>query len=238
MTVTRRIVAMGGGGFSMEPDNPRLDNFILTFGREHAERPRVCFVSTASGDNPDYVRRFYDAFRPRACEPSHLDLFRPGSWTSEPREALLTSDILYFSGGSTFNALTLWRAWHLTEVLREAYESGTVFAGLSAGAACWFNACLTDSTGRKGAVLEGLGWLPGSFCPHYDSETHRRPLYRQAVRGGALEAGFAADDSAALVFENETLVEVVTSRPEAQAFRVQEQGGDVSEQTLSARFLS
>jgi hypothetical protein len=42
------IVAMGGGGFSMEPINPLLDDYTLSL--TGLEEPRVCFVPTASGE--------------------------------------------------------------------------------------------------------------------------------------------------------------------------------------------
>ena len=69
-----QIVAFGGGGFSMEAGNPLLDEYVLSLTRR--ERPRVCFVPTASGDADHYVVRFYRAFSPAVCEPSHLSLFR------------------------------------------------------------------------------------------------------------------------------------------------------------------
>jgi peptidase E len=48
------IVAMGCGCFSEEPDNPLLDGVAVSLARR--ERPRVCFVATASGDAEGYVR--------------------------------------------------------------------------------------------------------------------------------------------------------------------------------------
>ena len=37
------VIALGGGGFSMEPENPLLDEYVLS----HARGRRVCFVGTA-----------------------------------------------------------------------------------------------------------------------------------------------------------------------------------------------
>ena len=59
----RRVVAMGGGGFSMEPENPLLDQFVLSLAR--TAPARVCFVPTASGDDDGYVADFYRAFSGR-----------------------------------------------------------------------------------------------------------------------------------------------------------------------------
>ena len=61
----KQIIAMGGGGFSMEPDNPLLDDFVLSLAR--GDTPQVTFVATASGDAASYVADFYRAFGARGC---------------------------------------------------------------------------------------------------------------------------------------------------------------------------
>lgn len=137
----RHIVAMGGGGFSDE--DPLLDEFIL--GLSGRERPRVCFVPTASGDAAAYIERFYAAFTRRACEPSHLPLFQPPY--PPIGELLLSQDVIYVGGGSTANMLAVWRIHGIDEVLRRAWERGTVLCGVSAGGLCWFQAGVTDSLG-------------------------------------------------------------------------------------------
>ncbi|MFN3429709.1 MAG: Type 1 glutamine amidotransferase-like domain-containing protein, partial [Candidatus Sericytochromatia bacterium] len=91
MTVRRQIVALGGGGFSQEPDNLALDRYVLaSTGRE---RPRVAFVPTASGDADGYVERFYTAFGTLDCEPSHLGLFRRE--IADLRAFVLAQDAVY-----------------------------------------------------------------------------------------------------------------------------------------------
>src|SRR4051812_7459844 len=99
------IVAMGGGGFSMEPRNPRLDRYVLALARKR--RPRVCFIGTASGDSRDYVRRFHLAFEKHPCRHSELPLFRRDA--RDLRKFILEQDVLYVGGGNTANLLTLWR---------------------------------------------------------------------------------------------------------------------------------
>src|SRR3989338_5631292 len=128
------IIALGGGGFSMEPDNPLLDEYVLR--RTGKSDPRICFVPTASGDSPDYVRRFYLAFRRFQCWPSHLPLWNPP--TADLRSFVSDKDVIYVGGGNTKGMLALWRAWGLDAIFREAWERGAVLAGISAGAICWF----------------------------------------------------------------------------------------------------
>jgi peptidase E len=211
----RHIVALGGGGFS-DGDDTSLDDFIL--GLAEAARPHVCFLGTATGDSPQYAVKFYEAFRERA-EPSHLELF------GRPRKAvrgfLLAQDVVYVGGGNTANMLAIWRVHGVDAILREAWERGIVLAGISAGSICWFEAGVTDSFGDELAPLHCLGFLPGSNCPHYDSEPERRPAYRRLVDGGELPPGLAADDGVGFHFVGNELAEAVGSRREAGAFRVE-----------------
>jgi peptidase E len=233
----RTIVAMGGGGFSMEPDNPLLDDHVLALARAQRgrERPRVCFIPTASGDSDAYLASFYAAFA-RRSEASHLGLFNRTIVDLE--SYLLNQDVVYVGGGNTANMLAIWRIHGLDRVLARAWEAGVVMAGLSAGSICWFESGTTDSFGPLAAFSGGLGLLPGSHSPHYDGEPERRPTYRRLVGDGTLPDGYAADDGAALVFHGTELAEVVASRPEARAYRVDRTpAGDADETELPARYL-
>lgn len=228
---------MGGGGFSMEPDNPLLDDHVLDLGRavRGRERPNVCFLPTASGDAPGYIASFYAAFARRA-EASHLPLFIRTE--ADIEGFLLEQDVLYVGGGNTENMLAVWRVHGVDRVLRRAWESGIVLTGLSAGSLCWFETGTTDSFGELTALSTGLGFLPGSHSPHYDGEPTRRPTYHRMVAEGVLPAGYAAEDGAALVFKGTELSEVVTSRPTARGYRVERgAAGDAVETELPARYL-
>jgi dipeptidase E len=222
-----QVLAMGGGGFMMERAS-RLDDFLLSLSP--APRPRICFVPTPTGDRGEVIAAFFEAFAPRDCEPSCLRLF--GSPESPPA-MLAGQDVIYVSGGSTANALALWRLHGVDRALRAAWERGAVVGGVSAGANCWFECCVTDSFGPELTPLDdGLALLPGSFCPHYDGEERRRPVFTQLV-GDGFPGGYAADDGAALHFVGTELREVVASRPGARAYRV-EAGGET---VLAARVL-
>ncbi len=223
------IVAMGGGGFLMEPENPLLDDFVL--GCSGVARPRVCLLPTGGGDAEDVITRFHAAFPDARAVATHLSLFRQTG--VDPRAHLLAQDVIYVSGGNTVNMLAVWRVHGVDEALREAWHEGVVLAGVSAGAICWFEHGLTDSHGPAMAPMRALGWLPGTMCPHYDGEIARRPRLRSLVDDGTLPPALAADDGAALVFRGRALSEVVSSRPGAAAYRV-EPG---AETRLPARYL-
>ena len=88
MTRSRpQIVAFGGGGFSMEAGNPLLDDYVLDLARERRDRPRVCFLPTASGDADHYIVRFYRTFGADRCEASHVSLFRRDGAAVRPGRA-------------------------------------------------------------------------------------------------------------------------------------------------------
>ena len=226
------LIALGGGGFSMEPENPLLDNYILELTGKPS--PKVCFVGTASGDSDGYTAKFYESFPPSRCAASHLSLFK--------REIVdlcgfvLSQDVVYVGGGNTANLLAVWRVHGLHTILREAWQQGIVLCGVSAGAICWFEAGVTDSFGPLAPLRGGLGFLPGSCCPHYDGEIERRPAFHQFVTDG-LPGGLAADDGAGLHFVGTELHAVVTSRPNAKAYRIETVQNRVIETALPMTYL-
>jgi dipeptidase E len=214
---------MGGGGFTAGADDPALDELVLRLTA--VPRPRICLLPTAGGDSEYQIRRFYETYGDRLCEPSHISLFRLGRKPVPLREHLLGQDAIYVGGGSMVNLLAIWRAQGLDAILRDAWRASVVLAGLSAGSMCWFQCGVTTSSGAP-ATAPGLGFLAGSNSVHHDSEPARRPVYLEAVRSGAVPPGWAVDDGAALIFRGEGLDEVVTARPGARAYRVTADGED------------
>ena len=229
-----RILVLGGD--SLQPtstDGPMHQLLLDLTGRE---RPRLCFIGTASGDNFEYVAQFYSRFARRA-EASDLSLF---DRRVEDIEAfLLDQDAVYVGGGNTANMLAVWRLHGLDAALRKAWRAGVVLAGSSAGSICWFEAGLTDSFGPGLATWrDGLGLLPGSLCPHYDSESLRRPRYQELVGSGELPGGYALDDGVGLLFEGTELTSAVASLPGSSAFRLERRrGGGVEETPIRPRLL-
>ena len=228
------IFAMGGGGFTMEPGNPALDDYVRSLAP--AREPRICLLPTAGGDSEDQIRRFHVAFGDQLCEPSTSRCSGSGRGPVPLREHLLAQDVIYVGGGSMVNLLALWRAHGLDEILREAWQAGIVLAGLSAGSMCWFECGVTKSVGRP-TVARGLGFLPGSNSVHYDGEPERRPFYLEAVADGDAPAGWGVDDGAGLLFRGTRLAEVVASRPGARAYRVHAVDGAAVEEAIEPRLL-
>lgn len=212
----RQIIALGGGGFSMEPDNPLLDLYIL----EQAKKvnPQICFIPTASGDSESYISRYYNFFNQQDCKPSHLSLFAPP--TRDLESFILEKDILYVGGGNTKNLLALWKEWSLDDILRKAWNQGVILAGLSAGSICWFEEGITDSYGDGLEPIKCLGFLNGSNCPHYDGEIERRPAYHKLMESQKIQSGVATDDGVAIHYKEQGISKIVSSRPNAKAYSV------------------
>src|SRR5438270_4224134 len=142
----------------MEWGNTLLDDHVLSL--TGVRRPRICFLPTASGDADHYVVRFYRAFASARCEPSHISLFRRETGVADPRSHLLAQDVIYVGGGSVISLLGTWRAHGLDRALREAWRSGVVLCGGSAGSVCWFSAAASSFHRGAPRTVPGLGRSP------------------------------------------------------------------------------
>jgi dipeptidase E len=233
--LARRVIfAMGGGGFTMEPSNPLLDDFVL--GLCEQREPRILFLPTASGDESAQITAFHARFGDRVCEARHLSLFRLRDERRSLREVVLEADIVYAGGGSMRNLLAIWRAHELHETLIRAWERGVILAGLSAGAMCWFQAGVTRSSGPPEPIA-GLSLLAGSLTVHADGEPERLPVWLAHVRDGSLPGGWALDDGVGLLFRGVSLERAVSSRPGAGAQRVDSIAGELVRKRIEPELL-
>ncbi len=213
---------VGLGGF---PQEPMLEYvFGLARGR------RVLYVPTASNEDPSRTVEWYERLRGRA-ELTPLS-FTP--WPPADLRALtLAHDIVLVPGGNTANMLAVWRVHGFDEILRDAWKAGVLLTGWSAGMICWYEAGVTDSFGPQlEGMRDGLGFLPGSACPHYDGEERRRPVYQALVRDG-FPRGLALDDAAGAHYVGTELREIVASHPDAGGYDV----GPDGERPLGATLL-
>jgi dipeptidase E len=230
----RVIFAMGGGGFTMEPTNPLLDDFVLSL--TPAKEPRILFLPTASGDTTAQINAFQARFAGRTCVAEHLSLFRLRAAKRPLEEIVLDQDIIYVGGGSMRNLLAIWQAHGLDRLLVQAWQRGTVLAGLSAGAMCWFAGGVSRSSGPPEPIT-GLGLLEGSLTVHADGEPERLPVWLASVRDGTLPGGWALDDGVGLLFAGQRLQRVVSSRPGAGALRVDLLAGELVRHRLEPELL-
>jgi peptidase E len=234
MATEQRILAMGG--VQLRPgstDWPMLQYLLDLTGQA---RPRICMLATAAGEHPEGLKNYYATFAQRA-EATHLDLF--GRTVADVDAFLGEQDVIFVGGGNTANMLAIWRVHGVDRALKSAWESGVILAGWSAGGNCWFDGSVTDSFGLGlDPLKDGLKLLPGSFCPHYDSESLRRPRYEELVGSGALPGGIAADDGVGCLFVGRELADVVASLPGQHAYRIERRKGNAVEETqVRARLL-
>lgn len=239
--MTRRILATSGGFVAtdrwgvLRPGAMLLEALRLT----GADRPRVCLVMTASGDDASYLARSYAALGSLGCDVDHLTLFAMPN--REPAEILERSDLVWVGGGSVANLLALWRLHGVDDAMRAAWERGTILAGVSAGSICWHVGGPTDSFGPTlQLVTNGLSLLPYGNGVHYDSEEQRRPLLQRVVADGLLPTSYATDDRVGILYEGDEAVRVLTDVESGEAdpsgpaaYRIESVAGSAVETRLA-----
>lgn len=231
MSVIKQVIAMGDGGTNGK--DPFMDLYIIA--QSKAKLPKVCFFGTAGGDNEGYSKYFKQLFGRYPCKPTSLSLFNPH--TKDIRDFIMSQDIIYVGGGHTKSMLGVWREWGVDKFLAEAYNNGTILSGGSAGSVCWFDQCVTDSIPGSLTVMNCLGILPYSNCPHYASMS-RRASYSAFVKSGAIKPGYAADDYAGLHFVDGQLVRGISSKHYAKTYKVfLDEAGELKQKRLKTYWL-
>ena len=209
--ITKKIIAIGGGGFTHESDDT-LDQFFLD--QCSKKKIKLGFLATASKDDVKKISIFYKKFKNKNLELSHFNLTQKidgfSSW-------ILNKDIIYVGGGNTSFMLDIWRKNSLDKIFKKAYENGIVLAGVSAGAGCWFDWILSDSVGPGLKPLKGISLISGSCTPH-SSEEKRINQFELNIKNGELPPGLAIDDGVAVLFIDGKPSEVYSSRKNHKAY--------------------
>ncbi len=227
----KQIIAIGG--LIPKADYSMIERYIVEqSGRSH---PKVCFLPTASGDTERDIQEFTHDFTALGAKTTAISLFRPDVVDIE--EVVLDQDIVYVGSGNTRSMMALWREWGLDRILRRAWDGGIMLAGVSSGAICWFEQGLSNTVPGDLRVRQCLGFLKGSFCPHYRVETNRRPAYHHAIASRAAQSGVGLDDGAALHFIGDRLERVVSPLPDLKAYHVYAEAGAVHETPLDTVVL-
>jgi peptidase E len=227
------ILATSGGirpGRRTHWEFSALTEHALDLAGVSGRAPRVCFLATASGDNPAVITWLYEAAILRGLHASHLTAFGMPN-VEDPTAHLLQQDVVWVMGGSVAGLLALWRLHGYDRALERAWQAGVVLTGISAGSLCWHQGGTTDSFGPDlQPVTDGLGWLPWSNSVHHDSEERRRPLFQSLVQAGTLPAGYASDDGVGLLYRGTELAEALTEEDGKAAWFV-EAGEEVAVET-------
>jgi dipeptidase E len=221
----KQIIAIGGGGFGRSPGEGVIEKYILD--QSDKEKPNVCFIPTATGDNEAYKVNYYSTFSKLNCSPVHLDFFKR---TPDLEELIKQQDVIFVGGGNTKSMLAVWKDWGLDLILKDAYERGVIMCGVSAGAICWFEEGVTDSWSEELKVMDCLGFVKGACCPHYDEEPQRRPSLSKFLTEGVMQSCYAVDGGCALHIENEQEYKAVVFAKDKNAYCVDLENDEVKEE--------
>jgi dipeptidase E len=228
--VKRQILAIGGGG-----GQGMMKYFLAMTGKK---TPRVCYMATATGDPKASMEKWVESMKKsHDCDPRIQRMFVSSDQLQSFEDELLAADAIYVGGGNTLNMIAIWKAQGVDKILRKAWEKGTVLGGGSAGSICWFEQGSTDSRPGTLTPMDCLGFLKGSNVPHYDGEKQRRPLFQDWVKKGEIMEGLAADNGVGLHYVDDKLFKIVSTRANANAYRVTRTGDKVFEEVLKAEML-
>jgi peptidase E len=214
--------------------------YLITLTK-NKQNPRILVMNTATGDAESTKVFAYEVCSALSspCKLSFLSFF--ARTPMDLGALLLSQDLIFVNGGNTKSMLAVWREYGVDKLLDEAWASGIVLAGSSAGGICWFDSCVTDSFAERYIAMPALGILSGSCCPHYDGEVGRRASYHAMIAGGELTYGYAIDEGTGIHFKGTEVHKIISVSPNnnAAAYRVfGTPGGEVEEEVLpSLRLL-
>ena len=220
----KQIIAIGGGGFGRNPGDGVIEQYILD--QTGKERPNICFIPTATGDNEAYKVNYYSTFSKLDCNPIHLDFFKR---TPDLEQLIPQQDAIFVGGGNTKSMLAVWKDWNLDKLLKEAYKKGVVMSGVSAGANCWFERAVVDSWEEDLRVIDCMGFIKGICCPHYDEEPQRRPAVKTFLEDGIIDSCYSVEGNCALHIKNDDEYLSVDFGKEKNAYIVSIDDGKVKE---------
>ena len=201
------------------------------------EHPKICYLPTASGDNPDNIKYWENI-----CNRLQLDTIILKVWVSSSEknqsfeDILLNSDAIVVGGGNTLNMLGIWKAQGIDTILEKALKNGIILSGGSAGSICWFQNGISDSRPVNLSIVKGLGFLPFSNCPHYSQEA-RKDLYHQMIKDGKMNSGYATDGLAGILFKNGKAVKSVSQSDIHNSYFVNLKKGKIKETKLKSEIL-
>ncbi len=202
------------------------------------ENPKICFLPTATADNTYYINYWYELCSDLNIEPKVMEVWIDSNSQKESfEEIIMGMDAIIVGGGNTLNMLAIWKAQKIDLALKKAYDNGIVIAGGSAGSLCWFNAGTTDSRPKELTIVNGLGFLDYSHCPHYHSEETRKPLYHKNILERKLSNGYACDDKSGILFINGEVNKSVSMDSESFSYFVYEEDGKIIEKKLDSEII-
>jgi len=229
----RQIIAIGGGGFGRNPNKPTIEEYIVN--QSNATKPNILFIPTASAEDKAYTVNFYKSFGQLNTSLSVLNFFQR---TPRLDSLINKQDIIYVGGGNTKSMIAVWKEWKLDKLLEKAYLNGTILCGVSAGAICWFNRGITDSWASNLNIMDCLSFVPGTCCPHYNSEADRRPIVHNLIKNKKMNDCYAVEDGSAVHFKDEKLNSAVGFYKNAHSYIVKNTSKGIVEEKIPSIDIS
>ncbi|NJB37733.1 peptidase E [Croceivirga sp. JEA036] len=228
----RQLLIYGSGRHTV----PFLNYMAKATGKT---KPNLCFIPTASGDDAEYIQRFYEVCEQIAVIPHVLRVWINSYDQKESFDEILSKmDAVVVGGGNTLNMMAIWKAQGIDIALRKAYDKGVIMGGGSAGSLCWTLGGTTDSRPKELSIVSCLGFIEKSHCPHYNSEKSRRPLYHSNILAGTLADGYACDDRSAIHFINEKVHTSVALDADNHSYYVYKKEGQIVEELIPGTILA
>ena len=185
---------------------------VIALTRRPLQELSLLYIGTASYDISESRHKQTSEFIKMGVTVKSLDVANQFVHRHKLEEAVNEADIILVSGGNTLYAVDRWERLGLSDLLKEAALRGTVIAGGSAGAICWFDGGHSDSMDPKTHRLFKLnsacesddpnesfhveaGRLNSSFvaeCTHY-KETEEDSKKRQLTRKVSLDTDMESD---------------------------------------------
>jgi len=228
----RQLLVYGSGRHTV----PFLKYMAEATGKE---KPNLCFIPTASGEDQDYIKSFHEVCSQINVVPHVMSVWINSYDQKESFEDIISKmDAIVVGGGNTLNMLAIWKAQGIDVALKKAYDNGVVMGGGSAGSLCWFNGGTTDSRPKELSIVKGMSFIDKSHCPHYNSEKSRRPLYFENIRTGKLTDGYACDDRSAIHFIDGEVHTSISLNEENHSYYVYLKDGEIVEERLEVSIIS
>jgi peptidase E len=228
-----KILFVAGDAFE---DNKPYIKYVASL--THKSNPKICLIPTAAADNPYAINAWYASCVDLPLRPYVMRTFIGSSPLQQTfEEFILSMDAVIVGGGNTLDMLGIWKVQGIDTVLKKAYDKGIVLSGGSAGSLCWFIGGYSDSRPRELSIIEGMGILPFSHSPHYNSQPERRPLYQKGILSGKLKPGYACDDLAGILFVNGEVKKAVSQDAQNNSYYVSVVDGKIVEKVLPAEII-
>ena len=182
--MSKKIVAIGGGengrisskGEQKPYETKEIDQEIVRLSGK--ENPKLLFLAhsqipfgeTSEENYYNIVKKIYENL---GCDVKWLKIEELKKDINKAKADVEWADIIYEGGGATELMIDFWKETGFDSVLKNAYESGKVMCGISAGGICWFNSGFTDDPKLIDVEINriyALDLVDAYFTPHCQKE--------------------------------------------------------------------